>query len=222
MIKNVEPHNESDSDDFITRHTEGEALSAAPASEEVPTAKRVSSSVPATKVRRQSLIPPNIKVLGMDEQGGVWLWITDKRLIRNFSALKNIDMPTLAQLGGEWVKKPKLSIEDVRIAIALASRENAITWEKTLGQGIWSEDGLLIISGNQAAFFKRDGFEEDGEWNSLDQPQINDKLIRFNEGSQWVDLEPLLKRATSVTSEQARDAWARLDTMLSCWSMIAL
>lgn len=170
-------------------------------------------------------IPPTVNVLGIDEDARVWLWTSDRRRLWKIK-LAELNKPLFIQIGGQWVidnidkdSKPRMSY--VKEQLALISRENQITSSKVRGQGIWPEpdgNGLLIVCGNQAAIFRREGLDSQAIVNHVDGPKYGDFILEYDETAQWCDLDRLLEEASNATLETASDVRSGIMSILDGWN----
>lgn len=179
-----------------------------------------------TTTPRQA-IAPNLEVLGIDESRATWLWDRDERRLHKFPKMRDLDRASYIQIGGQWVidnidtdQRNSLGMQDVHDQIALRSREKSITWNEVLGQGIWAYpkgDGILIVSGNEAMQFRRHGFEDGGESQVIETPQVGGHLMELDQAQSWAKLSDLIEAAKAMTPERAKEVYDSITNLLASW-----
>ncbi len=85
----------------------------------------------------ESSIPSTIDVLGMDENSNIVIWAKDVRRISRIPKLREVDTAAMVQIAGrKALKETEAKINEVKVAIAEASRKRVFYSNNCIGQGI--------------------------------------------------------------------------------------
>lgn len=169
--------------------------------------------------QRESFIPEHVRVLGVTPEREVIIFDREKRRLWRFTRLRDIDHPTWLLIVGAEGKCDEGDMRRVRDEIAIAARDRPPLTARPCGQGIHCgpDDSLLIVSGNRAVLFKRNGFRGVGEVTKVEDPILGGKLIDFAPANEWVDVDEVTKLACKLTREQADLLFTQVVDFLKPW-----
>lgn len=175
-------------------------------------------------------IPPNLQVLGSDEGGRALLWIIDRRRLWRVRP-RDIEQATLVQMVGDWARRNirppgaeddgRPTMTSVKLEIAQMAGAKTLRSEKILGQGIWKNPegpGLMVVDGNLAVVYRRDGWGAKAKIRICQSPLCGGHLLELDEARRWCDAGKLVGRAAKITPGEAKQAYERLEELLTCWS----
>ncbi|MFO8240165.1 MAG: toprim domain-containing protein, partial [Dissulfuribacterales bacterium] len=165
----------------------------------------------------------SFQVLGELEDGRLSFWSKVKKKVY-ISSLKDLNLDTLDQIGGEEVRfrviRPSKQIIEGKIPffglkrdIIIEAGKNLLGEEKWYGQGVnLLEDGrLLLVNGNQIKLW--DG----NEFQSYDEPMIEQKFIKRSSAEAWIDLKELEKRVIAMDRNRAQNICQSALDLVRAW-----
>ena len=175
---------------------------------------------PAGSKSRRTLISPAIEILGIDESGAVLLWSNDTRRVIRLNRLRDLDRPSYAIIGGPWVKTnvQRKDMDDVQVEIGLRARDKPITNSRVRDQGIWPHgNGILVVSGNQAAVLHRPDIRNQGTIVRIPTPLHDGHILMLDDAKQWCDPTALINRAASISVHEACAIYEQVSAIVSRW-----
>lgn len=176
-----------------------------------------------TRQGLEKLLPETIEVLGMDDQMTTYIWATDTRRLWRFPKLRELDRLTLIQMAGQEAVRALTEQElfdATKNAIAELSRTCVFGPDDFYGQGLWrlgGGEGVLVVAGDRAAVIKPSA--SGPTVREIESPVVDGKLIEFDGGKKWANLDTLIRGARAISDDRAKAAalWGVLMECLACW-----